>query len=120
MGGGISLLLLGALLGERALVQLAVFVLALPMLSAATVARERFRLTARRTVTPARVPRGETAEVLLEIGNVDSRNGGLWLLTEQLPAELGASPTFVVHRLAPGGDPSLRYRIEASRRGGPT
>ena len=58
VGGAVALLLLGMVLGERALVQLSVFVLALPLLSAAAVARERFRLTSRRTVTPARVPRG--------------------------------------------------------------
>src|SRR5919107_1699631 len=46
------------LLGERPLVQMSVFALALPVLSSAAVARERFRLTARRVVTPPRVPRG--------------------------------------------------------------
>ena len=45
VGGGGALLLVGVLIGERAFVQLAVFVLALPLLSAAAVARERFRLT---------------------------------------------------------------------------
>src|SRR3954447_12290787 len=90
--GGMALLLVGAVLGERALVQLAVFVLALPLLSALTVAREQFRLTVRRTIDPARVPRGGTAEVAVEIANADSRTGGLWLLTEQLPGALGHSP----------------------------
>jgi hypothetical protein len=42
------LLLLGVLLGEQALVQLAVFVLALPVISVLTVARERFRLASPR------------------------------------------------------------------------
>jgi len=115
-GGGI-LLLVGALLGERPLVQLAIFVLALPMLSAATVARERFRLGARRTVTPARVPRGESADVLLDITNADTRPGGLWVLTEQLPADLGRSPRFVVERLAEGTSAALHYRVHGSRRG---
>jgi len=117
IGGGIALLLLGALLGERALVQLAVFVLALPLLSAGTVTRQRFRLTARRTVTPARVPRGGSAEVLLEITNVDNRTGGLWMLTEQLPAELGPSPRFVVDRLQGATSVSFRYRVPGTRRG---
>jgi uncharacterized protein (DUF58 family) len=91
-----TLLLVGTLLGERPLVQIAVFSLALPLLSALAVARERFRLSVRRTVTPARVPRGETADVALEIANADTRTGGLWVLTEQLPADLGSSPRFVV------------------------
>jgi len=114
---GVGLLLVGALLGERALVQLAVFTLALPLLSALTVARQRFRLSARRTVTPPRVPRGETAEVVLEIANADTRPGGLWVLTEQLPVDLGATPRFVVERLGAGARTALRYRVHGHRRG---
>jgi uncharacterized protein (DUF58 family) len=115
--GAATLLLVGALLGERPLVQLAVFTLALPLLSALAVARERFRLSARRTVTPARVPRGETAEVVLEIANADTRTGGLWVLTEQLPGDLGTSPRFVVERLAAGARTALHYRVHGHRRG---
>src|SRR4051812_24074449 len=111
------LLLLGALLGERPLGQLAVFAVALPFLSALTVARQRFRVSARRTVTPARVPRGDTADVVLEIANADTRTGGLWMLTEQLPGDLGTSPSFVVERLAPGARTSLRYQVHGHRRG---
>ncbi|TFV61865.1 UNVERIFIED_ORG: DUF58 domain-containing protein [Bacillus sp. AZ43] len=112
-----ALLLVGAFLGERPLVQLAVFVLALPLLSALAVARQRFRLSTRRTVTPARVPRGESADVVLEVANTDTRTGGLWVLTEQLPTDLGVAPRFVVERLAPGARTALRYRVHGTRRG---
>jgi uncharacterized protein (DUF58 family) len=112
-----TLLLVGAVLGERPLVQLAVFTLALPLISAVAVARERFRLGARRTVTPARVPRGESADVVLEIANADTRTGGLWVLTEHLPADLGTSPGFVVERLAAGARTALHYRVHGHRRG---
>jgi uncharacterized protein (DUF58 family) len=105
------------LLGERALVQLAVFVLAMPVISALTVARERFRLATRRTLTPARLPRGETADVLLEVTNTDARQGGLWVLNEQIPAELGRPPRFVIDRLPRGGTATLTYRIHGERRG---
>ncbi|WP_116452765.1 DUF58 domain-containing protein [Blastococcus litoris] len=112
-----ALLLVGALLGERPLVQLAVFTLALPLLSAVAVARQRFRISARRSVSPPRVPRGESAEVVLEIANADTRPGGLWVLTEQLPGDLGTSPRFVVDHLAPGSRSALRYRVDGHRRG---
>ncbi|SDD12327.1 Uncharacterized conserved protein, DUF58 family, contains vWF domain [Geodermatophilus telluris] len=117
VAAGLTLLALAALLGERALAQLAVFVLALPLLSAAAVSRQRVRVGARRTVTPARVPRGEDAEVLLEVTNAQRRAGRLWLLTEQLPAELGRAPRFVVERLAGGATTALRYRVHGGRRG---
>jgi uncharacterized protein (DUF58 family) len=115
--GGATGLVLGILLGERPLVQLAVFVLALPLLSALLVLRERFRVSARRTVTPARLPRGETADVLLDVTNADSRPGGLWVLTEQLPADLARPPRFVVDRLAAGTTEALQYRVHGHRRG---
>lgn len=117
VGGAGALLLLGMLLGERPLVQLSVFALALPLLSSAAVARERFRLTARRTLSPARVPRGDGADVLLEVTNADGRTGGLWMLTEQLPPELGPAPQFVVERLGGGATTALPYRVHGTRRG---
>ncbi|MGY1608804.1 DUF58 domain-containing protein [Geodermatophilus sp. SYSU D00700] len=117
VAAGLTLLALGALLGERPLVQIAVFLLALPLLSAFAVARQRFRVGVRRTVTPARVPRGEGADVLLEVTNADRRTGRLWLLSEQLPAELGRSPGYVVERLPGGRSVALPYRVHGGRRG---
>lgn len=117
VAGGLTLCLLGALLGERVLVQLALFVLALPVLSAIGVARQRFRLASRRIVTPSRLPRGGDADVLLEVTNTDHRTGGLWLLTETLPGELGRRPRFVVEGLSSGATAALRYRLHGGRRG---
>src|SRR5918998_4749102 len=117
VAAGATMLLLGMLLGERALAQVGIFVLALPLLAALTVARERFRLSSRRTVTPSRVPRGEDAQVLLQVSNADKHPGGLWPLSEQLPAELGRPPQFVVERLAGKATVALRYRVVGARRG---
>jgi uncharacterized protein (DUF58 family) len=117
VAAGLTLLLLGVLLGERPLVQVAVFVLALPLLSAATVARRRFRVASRRTVTPARVPRGADADVLLEVTNAGRGTGGLWLLAETVPPELGAAAEFVVDRLPGGRTATLHYRVHGGRRG---
>jgi uncharacterized protein (DUF58 family) len=117
VAAGLTLLLLGVLLGEQPLVQAAVFVLALPLLSAVAVARHRFRIASRRTVTPARLPRGRDAEVQLELSNAGRGTGGLWLLAETLPRELGSTPQFVVDRLPGGGSTTLHYRVHGGRRG---
>jgi uncharacterized protein (DUF58 family) len=117
VAAGLTLLLLGVLLGETPLVQVAVFVLALPLLSALAVARHRFRVATRRTVTPARVPRGRDAEVQLELGNAGRGTGGLWLLAETVPPELGPAPQFVVDRLPGGRTATLHYRVHGGRRG---
>ncbi len=81
IAGGLALALSGALLGEQALVQVAVFVLALPLLAALSMVRGRFQVTTHRTTTPPRVPRGTPAEVVLRLRSTDSRRGGLWLIT---------------------------------------
>jgi uncharacterized protein (DUF58 family) len=117
VAAGLTLLLLGVLLGETPLVQVAVFVLALPLLSAVAVARHRFRVASRRTVTPARVPRGRDAEVRLELSNAGRGTGGLWLLAETVPPELGSAPQFVVDRLPGGRSTTLHYRVHGRRRG---
>ncbi|MGY2004641.1 DUF58 domain-containing protein [Blastococcus sp. SYSU DS1024] len=108
---------MGVVLGERSLVQLAAFVLVLPLLAAVSVARGRFRVTTRRTVTPQRVPRGTPAEVELQLQNADTRRGGLWLLTEQLPTALGRSHRFTVAGLSPGAGTTVRYRLAGRHRG---
>jgi uncharacterized protein (DUF58 family) len=114
---GAALLLAGALLGERSVVQLAVFVVALPLVSALVVARERFRPVVARTVAPARVRRGEGTDVSLEITSAGRGPGATWLLTEQLPPALGADQRFTLARLAVGRRTVLRYRLDPRRRG---
>ncbi|MGY1679459.1 DUF58 domain-containing protein [Geodermatophilus sp. SYSU D01176] len=117
VAAGLTLLLLGVLLGETPLVQVAVFVLALPLLSALAVARHRFRVASRRTVTPVRLPRGRDAEVRLELSNAGRGTGGLWLLAETVPPDLGPAPEFVVDRLPGGRSATLHYRVHGGRRG---
>ncbi|TYP88321.1 DUF58 domain-containing protein [Blastococcus xanthinilyticus] len=117
VGGGLALGLTGAVLGERALVQLAGFVLALPLLAALSVARRRSRVSTRRTVTPARVARGGSAEVVLELQNTDTRRAGVWLLSEQLPGALGRAHRFTVSGLAAGAATKARYQVTGRYRG---
>lgn len=117
LGCGAVLLVVGALLGERTFVQLGVFVLALPLVSAAVVARERFRPTVTRTAAPARVRRGERTEVTLGLTGAGRRPGATWLLTEQLPAALGPEPSFAVPGVGSGRKAALRYPLEPRRRG---
>jgi uncharacterized protein (DUF58 family) len=117
VGSGLALALAGAVLGERSLVQLALFVLGLPLLAAVTVARSRFRVSTRRTVSPQRVPRGAAAEVVLEVHNSDTRRGGLWLLDEQVPAPLGRPHRFSVAGLLPGAGTTVRYHVTGRQRG---
>lgn len=114
---GAVLLVVGALLGERSFLQLAVFVLALPVVSAAVVVRERFRPAVTRTASPARVRRGESTQVTLELTSGGRRPGATWFLTEELPAALGPEPAFAVPGVGSGRTAALGYRLTPRRRG---
>lgn len=117
LGGGGLLLLTGAAMGERPVVRLAAFLLALPVVSAVVVSRERFRPTVDRTAAPARLRRGESTEVTLELPTAGRRPGATWLLTEHLPAALGPEPRFAVSRAGSGRRTTLSYRLTPRRRG---
>src|SRR5882724_2676100 len=117
LAAGIAAALCSAVLNERDLLRVAVFVVALPMLSAGLAASARVGLSARRHLLPARVPAGDDADVVLEVhahGRVPS--GGL-LLEDSVPYTLGGRPRFVVERLRRRGTARLGYRVHPTMRG---
>ncbi|HEX4721040.1 MAG TPA: DUF58 domain-containing protein [Pseudonocardiaceae bacterium] len=117
LAAGIAAALCSAVLNERDLLRVAVFVIALPMLSAGLAASARVGLSARRHLLPARVPAGDDSDVVLEVhahGRVPS--GGL-LLEDGVPYTLGGRPRFVVERLRRRGTARLGYRVHPTMRG---
>jgi uncharacterized protein (DUF58 family) len=117
LAAGIAAALCSAVLNERDLLRVAVFVVALPMLSAGLAASARVGLSARRHLLPARVPAGDDSDVVLEVhahGRVPS--GGL-LLEDGVPYTLGGRPRFVVERLRRRGTARLGYRVHPTMRG---
>jgi uncharacterized protein (DUF58 family) len=117
LAAGIAAALCSAVLNERDLLRVAVFVVALPVLSAALAASARVGLSARRHLLPARVPAGDDSDVVLEVhahGRVPS--GGL-LLEDGVPYTLGGRPRFVVERLRRRGTARLGYRVHPTVRG---
>jgi uncharacterized protein (DUF58 family) len=117
LAAGIAAALCSAVLNERDLLRVAVFVVALPLLSAGLAASARVGLSARRHLLPARVPAGDDADVVLEVhahGRVPS--GGL-LLEDGVPYTLGGRPRFVVERLRRRGTARLGYRVHPTMRG---
>lgn len=117
LAAGVAAALCAAVLNERDLLRVAVFVIVLPLLSALLAAGARVGLSARRHLLPARVPAGENADVVLEVhahGRVPS--GGL-LLEDGVPYTLGGRPRFVVERLRRRGTARLGYRVHPLMRG---
>lgn len=114
-GGVTAVVALG--LGQRDLLRVGVLLLALPLVSAAVVARTRFRLASSRRVAPSRVPVGTEATVTVDVENVSRLPTGLLLVEDVVPYVLGTRPRFVVDRVEPHGRRSVTYRVRSDVRG---
>jgi uncharacterized protein (DUF58 family) len=117
LAAGGAAALCGVVLGERDLLRVAVFLVALPLVAAAVVARTRFRLSCTRAVAPTRVPTGQPAEVQLVLENVSFLPTGLLLLEDEVPYTLGGRPRFTVDRIGPGQHRTVRYPVRSDARG---
>ncbi len=117
LAAGVAAGLCSLVLGEKDLLRVACFLIALPLIAAAAVVRTRFRLRCGRQVLPARVQVGQPAEVLLELENVSYLPTGLLLLEDDLPYTLGGRPRFMLDRVRPGAPRRVRYPVRSDVRG---
>jgi len=117
LAAGTAAALCAVVLGERDLLRVACFLLALPLVAAAVVARTRFRLSCARSLGPARVPVGQPAEVLLRLENVSLLPTGLLLLEDEVPYTLGGRPRFTVDRIGATQHRTVRYPVRSDARG---
>jgi uncharacterized protein (DUF58 family) len=117
LAAGFAAALCSLLLGEKDLLRVAVFLVALPLLSVATLARTRFKLACSRNIVPDRVAVGQTAEVELVLHNVSLLPTSLLLLEDELPYTLGGRPRFTVERVSAGTHRTVRYSVRSDVRG---
>lgn len=117
LGAGVACALCGVLLGERDLLRLAVFLVALPLLALAALHRTRYRMSCTRRVDPVRVTAGRPADVILRLENVSRLPTGLLLLEDRLPYTLGGRPRFVLDRVEPMGVREVGYTLRSDVRG---
>lgn len=106
-----------ALSGQRDVLRIAVLLLALPLVSVWLATRTHFRLGADRTVTPAHVPVGSSAEATLTVTNLARRRTSTLLLRERVDPEIGYPIDRVLEHVEPGGSRSTSYSLHATARG---
>jgi uncharacterized protein (DUF58 family) len=114
---GATAIVCAFVLGERDLLRAGVLVLALPLLSALTVSRTRYRLACARRLDPVRLPVGHEARVDLRLENVSRLPTGLLLVEDRVPYALGAQARFVLDRIEPHGARELSYQVRSDVRG---
>jgi uncharacterized protein (DUF58 family) len=114
---GVTAILCAFVLGERDLLRAGLLILALPLLSALSVSRTRYRLACARRLSPTRLPAGQDAQVELRLENVSRIPTGLLLVEDRVPYALGAQARFVLDRIEAHGSRELGYRVRSDLRG---
>jgi uncharacterized protein (DUF58 family) len=114
---GVVAIACGLLIPEPDLVRIGVLLLALPLLSAFAAGRARYRLSCLRSVSPARLPAGQTAAVTIRLTNVSRLRTGLLLAEDAVPYPLGSRPRFILEGITAGSSRSYSYQAGSDTRG---
>jgi uncharacterized protein (DUF58 family) len=119
MAAGVTAALCGILIPEPDLLRVGGLLLALPLLSAGSATRTRYRLSCSRSVSPRRVPAGAPVTMTLRITNMSRLRTGLLLAEDTLPFTLTGltRPRFLLDRIESGGSRDYSYQTRSDRRG---
>jgi len=117
VAAGITAALCGFGIPEPDLVRVGALLLALPLLSAVTASRARYRLSCARSLNPRRVPVGTSVTVTLRLTNVSRLRTGLLLAEDTIPYDFGARPRFLLDRIEAGGERDHSYQVRSDSRG---
>ncbi|TCO56681.1 DUF58 domain-containing protein [Actinocrispum wychmicini] len=117
LAAGLAAALCSAVLNERDLLRVSVFVIAMPVLVNVLTARSRVGLHTQRHITPMRTPVGGRAEVSLNVWSTGRLPTGGLLLQDGVPYTLGGRPRFLVEHLPRNNAIQLRYTVEPTMRG---
>jgi uncharacterized protein (DUF58 family) len=114
---GVVCAIAGLVLGHEDLFRISVLLIALPVTAVLLLSRSRYRLASTRSVTPARIEAGQSANVTLTVENVSRIPTGVMFLEESLPYALGGRPRFIIDRLLPSTSRQVTYPVRSENRG---
>lgn len=117
LAAGVTALVCAIALDQSALARVGILVVALPLITAWVVGRNRYRLALVRTVTPQLVAAGQPARVTLSLTNEGRTPNGVLLLEDQVPYVLGTRPRFVVEGIGTGWKQTVTYQVRSDVRG---
>lgn len=123
VAAGAAAIICGVLIPEPDLVRIGTLLLALPLLSALGAGRARYRLSCVRTVSPARLPAGQSASLTIKLTNVSRLRTGLLLAEDTVPYALGSpfgigrQARFIFEGIGGGGARSYTYQLGSDTRG---
>src|SRR5204862_2323818 len=94
LAAGTALIVCSLILGERDLMRVGVFIVALPLVAILVVMRTRYRIACTRVLDPARVTAGRAARVVLRLENLSRLPSGVVLVEGRLPYVRGGRRRF--------------------------
>jgi uncharacterized protein (DUF58 family) len=110
----------GLAIPEPALVRIGALVFILPVVSALTMRRSRYRLACSRRLDPPRVAVGQRTTVTTRVEIISRLRTGVLVAEDVTPDPLrvlGSGPRFVLDEIEPGGHQELSYQIQPGARG---
>ena len=117
LAAGITAVVCAILLGQPTLTRVGVLVAALPLLTALTLGRSRYRLALVRSVGPQTVTAGQPATVQLTMTNEGRTPSGVLMLEDHVPYVLGTRPRFVLDGIGHGWRRHATYQVRSDVRG---
>ena len=117
LAAGLIALGVGWGLGEPPILAVAALLIAVPLLGILVTRRTRVALGSARTVTPARFPAGESADVELTIENASRLTGNVLLLQDATSETLTETAHIVLDRIPPQARRAVRYSVSGLERG---
>lgn len=113
---GVMCLVLASVLGRRELMAISIFLIAVPLVSVATVYVGRRKLEIHRGFLPHPITAGQTTRVTSRV-IFPSTRGASVQVEEQLPTSFGTNPRFVA---TPKDSAGFSYRLRPTQRGSHT
>ncbi len=98
MAGGLLVLLVAMVAGQRDVMRIGLLLMALPVLAGILVSRARLRMSCERSVEPSQVSLGTPMRGQITLGQEGLLPVGMLLMEDAVPRELGNPPRFVVDR----------------------
>jgi len=114
---GLVATLAGMVLGYPDVTRIGLLVLVLPVCALIVTRRRAPALAVRRTVTPSRLHPDQRALVEARFVNVGSRTSAMYLAEEHLDVHLGDRPRFLLPKMDPREERTVRYPIRSAHRG---
>ncbi|HEY0237779.1 MAG TPA: DUF58 domain-containing protein [Friedmanniella sp.] len=116
-GTGLLVVLGSMVSSQRDLMRVGLLLLALPLVALVLVLRARLRMSAERSVEPARVALGTPMHGRITLGHDSLLPAALLELEDQVPVELGERPRFLVDQAGSHWQRTVEYPLLGRARG---